>query len=154
MVRMMRTVWIILAMAMALTGQAQRAAVASGSDWSHVQALPPGTKIYISASGGGAHCYFKSADAETLTCVKQADIKFARAVVKSVKIDHRGRSALAGMALGAGIGVGAIESAYNNAWYPLRRWDAGLLVGGVFGTAGGLVGNFTDFTRSTVYKTR
>jgi hypothetical protein len=138
----------------------------AGSNWQHVQRLPTGTSIYVYTRGHHQRCELESAAADTLSCIRSKSLTFQRTEIVSIKLAHRGRSSLVGLAVGAGAGIGigyaiplsagngspagqAFQQVFLN---PLAR---GVLVGlgAASGSIGGtLAGYFTDFSRSTVYK--
>jgi hypothetical protein len=120
------------------------------SNWQHVQALPPGTEVYLNAESRHIVCKIKSATTDSLTCTERAkDIVFERSEISSIKITHAGRSALIGLGVGVGAGAAIGEAG-------CRGGGWGGLCGSVFGSALGLaglvIGITTDFSRSTVYK--
>jgi hypothetical protein len=146
-----------------LSGTAQQPAQApappppAGSNWQHVQALPIGASIYVKAKSSQTNCKLKSVDADTLTCTRGKDLVFQRADIVTIKIPHRGRSTLIGLAIGGGagaaIGFGAGTNNSNGFFGPNFMRGA---VTAVFGVGGGLIGaitgGLTDFSKSTVYK--
>jgi hypothetical protein len=126
----------------------------AGSDWQHVQALPIGASIQVQARKSHANCNLKSVDADTLTCTHRKDIVFQRADILTIRVPRRGRSALAGMGIGAGAGAVfgyAASGCQSPPCFIPRPAAAGIFAvpGAVIGALTGLV---TDFTRSTVYK--
>jgi hypothetical protein len=165
--RMLIAATIVLATLSATAQQTAQPAAAmppAGSNWQHVQALPVGMSLYVSAAKRHSSCIFKGADADSLTCTHGKDLVFQRAEVKTVKIAHRGRSMLIGA--GAGMGAGALFGAvaYGGGCTGAQKRDylgcfdgvsqSGFAVAGAaaFGVLGTTVGYFTDFTHSTVYK--
>jgi hypothetical protein len=126
----------------------------AGSNWQHVQALPPGTPVHISARARSLTCTLISVDADTLTCAQTGNVVLQRSEIKNIKIAHRGRSAASGAAIGAAVGVIAVEAAWNKnwSWGGINRGTVAALVGVPIGGLGALAGLFTDFTKSTVYK--
>jgi len=138
----------------------------AGSNWQHVQMLPKGTSIYVYSRTSHQRCDLAAIDADTLTCVHGKDIVFQRTGIASIKLAHRGRSSLVGLAIGAGAGIGigyGIAASHADTTVcglgcvtvsdkPISKpiYSAmGALLGATVGT---LTGYFTDFTRSTVYK--
>jgi hypothetical protein len=126
------------------------------SGWQRVQALPAGTSINVKARKNNANCILRSVDADTLTCTHGKDIVIQRSDIVNIKVPHRGRSTLAGLAIGAGAGVitgyasPAGESCSNICI--LGPGSVATVAGVAFGTIGAIVGAFTDFTKFTVYK--
>jgi len=121
-----------------------------GSNWQHVQALPPGAALHIKTSKHTLSCKFRSADADSLTCFHGKDMTVTRADVKSIKVSHRGRSALVGAAIGAASGAIVVQATDKP-----DDWMHGIAVLGAAVYLGALaapIGALTDFTRSTVYK--
>jgi hypothetical protein len=120
--------------------------------------LPTGTSIYVYTRGRHKRCEFASADAGTLTCIRGKRVTFQRTEIASIKLAHRGRSSLVGLAVGVGGGIGigsAIPLAHPGGPLNFEPLARALLVGigAASGTIGGsLAGYLTDFTRSTVYK--
>jgi hypothetical protein len=92
---------IVLSCAAVTTALAQ--SPAAGSNWDHLKALPPATKLHVSADKGGATCKLVSVDDATLICGKHT---FQRPDVKSVKLTRYGLSYGVGAAVGAGAGAG------------------------------------------------
>jgi hypothetical protein len=134
----------------------------AGSNWQHVQALPVGQSINVTAKASHASCKLKSVDSDSLTCTHGKDIVFQRADIVSIKVPRRGRSTLIAMGIGAGAGavVGAATSGCSatekNSFLgcfltPTR--PQGAAIGAVlFGAIGAPIGALTDFAKSTIYK--
>jgi len=129
----------------------------AGSNWQHVQALPVGTSINVKARKSRLNCKLKSVDDDSLTCAQAKDIVFQRTDILTIKIPHRGRSALVGTAIGGGTGaiIGFAAGTNNNSGFFGPNFLRGAITA-VFGIGGGaigaVIGGTTDFTRSTVYK--
>jgi hypothetical protein len=128
---------------------------APAKGWDTVRALPPDASLDIKLRHGGQKCSFRSADADTLTCQHGTDLTLQRADVLQIKIHHRGRSTLAGLAIGAGggalIGAAATPSCNNFCIVGGKGFGA-TVVGIAGGGVGAITGYFSDFTRSVVYK--
>jgi hypothetical protein len=125
--------------------------------WDAVRALPSGATLDIKLRKGSANCVFGSADADTLTCQRGTSITVQRVDIRSIKIHHRGRSTLSGLAIGAGVGalVGAASSPPCNNFCIVGGRGFGAVVLGVPGAAiGALTGYLSDFTRSVVYRSK
>lgn len=133
--------------------------------WGSVQSLGPGVSLYVKAPSRHLSCRLQSVDAESLHCGNGADLTFQRSEIKSIKRPHRGRSTLAGFAIGVGVGaiVGAASgsscttqqrNSFLGCFAIITRGDTALIGATVFGLVGVPVGYFTDFTRSTVYKSK
>jgi hypothetical protein len=156
----MRNIVLTILLVPAIGATAQQPAAAAppeGSNWQHVQALPAGQSINVKARASSANCKLKSVDADTLTCTQNKDLIFQRADILTIKIPHRGRSALIGAAIGGGVGAGigfAAGTNNNGGWFgPNFLRGAVTGIGAVFGgIVGGGTGAVTDFGRSTVYK--
>jgi hypothetical protein len=153
----MRVIFLSLALGVALSAHAQPPIQPpAGSNWQHVQALPPGTAIQVQTRTSNAKCALKSVDADSLTCIHGKDLVFQRSEIRSIKIPRRGRSALVGLAIGggAGAGIGAAVTASKGGWFSGAGWDAigAAILGTVGGAIGAGIGAATDFTHSTVYK--
>ncbi len=123
----------------------------AGSNWQHVQVLPVGTSLYVNAQTRHTACKLKSDDADTLTCTDAGkDVVFQRTEIFTIKISRRGRSALIGAAPGGALLIsGGIGLAVDN--NSLGAGAAGVY-GIVIALIGALIGELTDFSRSTVYK--
>lgn len=157
-------------LASALSALAQQPAQQSvqsppaGSNWQHILILPKGTSVYVYTRGHHQRCELASTDADTLTCIHGKSVTFQRTEITSIKLAHRGRSSLVGLAVGAGAGIGigyAIplsKSSDPALQVPTQIINslgraAFVVIGAASGTIGGsLTGYVTDFTRSTVYK--
>jgi hypothetical protein len=158
----MRTLLLSVALlpALAAAQRPSRPQPPAGSDWQHVQALPAGASIIVKARKSHAGCKLKSVDADSVTCVHGKDLVFQRVDIVSIRIPHRGRSTLVGMALGAGVGalIGAATgspSCKGQTSFCLDIVSRGDLaaIGAVgVGALGAIAGGATDFTRSTVYR--
>jgi uncharacterized protein YcfJ len=123
----------------------------AGSNWQRVQALPAGQSINVSARTSHAGCTLKSVDADSLTCTHGKDLVFQRANIVNIKLPHRGRSTLVGMAVGAGGGAIVGVSLGRNGSFVGR--GAGAVIVSVPGALiGAIIGATTDFAHSTVYK--
>jgi hypothetical protein len=139
--------------------QAAQSPVASplaNTSWQKVQALPAGTSIKVRARAGNTSCTLKRVDAGALTCThgKDKDIVFQQLDILSIKVPHRGRSALVGLGIGAGTGaiIGAAAIPSCSGICIVSRSDGAAVVG-VFGAlVGAIVGVTSDFTHATVYK--
>ena len=132
---------------------AQPPAQPEGSNWQHVQALPPGTSIHVKAQHGSASCALKSVDADSLSCTSAKDLSFQRTEIKSITIPRRGASAavMAGIGAGVGAGIAKAGASATNAYGGGKNsvWAAGAGAGAaVFG----LIGYATHPIHSTVYK--
>lgn len=167
---MKRTLVLLLVLSSALTSNAAQQPVLppAGSNWQHVQMLPKGTSIYVYSRTSHQRCDLAAVDADTLTCVHGKDIVFQRTGIASIKLAHRGRSSLVGLAIGAGAGIGigyGIAASQANPNVCILPLGCGTVpnqsvskplysaMGALLGaTVGSLTGYFTDFSRSTVYK--
>ena len=148
-----------LTLCTALTANAQSAPAPAGSNWSRVQALPPGTGLHIN---GLPHttCTFASADADNITCSKSGgkSVTYARAGIKSIKLTHRLRSTLVGTGIGAGTGAifgFAVGTDHSHGFFGDNAFRGAITL--FFGTIGAVVGTpigaLTDFTAgSAIYK--
>jgi hypothetical protein len=125
-----------------------------GSNWQHVQALPAGTSLHIDARSGNITCKLKSVTGDSITCTHAKETTIQRSEIKTIKLAHRGRSAAAGTAIGAATGVVAVEAAWNNnwRWNAVNRGSVAAYAGVPLAGVGAVVGYFTDFTRSTIYR--
>ncbi len=155
---MMRLTLLSLFLAPAVFSSAQQvspSALAAGSDWQHVQALPVGTSIYLQANHKTSKCMVTTVDADTLTCTRGKDITFQRTEIDSIKLPHRGRSSLILSGIGAGVGVAVVKAVASSSLFgaPAK--------GGVYAGGAGMgaimfwpLGYITDPARSTIYKAR
>jgi hypothetical protein len=133
-----------------------------GSNWQHLQALPAGASIQVSARTRHANCTFEKADDDTLTCTHGKSILFQRSEVKSIKIPRRGRSTLIALGIGAGSGaiVGAAitgcstaqKDSFFGCFITPTRPQGAAIGAALFGVIATPIGFFTDFARSTIYK--
>ena len=154
----MRPFVLALALVPVLAASAQQHAAQppAGANWQHVQALPAGASISVEARTTHANCNLKVVTADSLTCTHGKDLVFQRADILTIKIPHRGRSTLAGLAIGAGAGlitgyaVTAGQGCSNNCIIGRGTVASAGALG--LGAIGAIVGVLTDFTHSTVYK--
>jgi hypothetical protein len=121
-----------------------------------VESLPAGTTLFVNAKGGHKACKLKSATADMLTCAGTGkDAVYPRAEVWTIKIGHRGRSALIGaIPGGVMVAAGGIGQATENCTgqFFCGLGPAALELGGVgIGVIGAGVGALTDFSKSTIY---
>ena len=153
----MRLMLLALALVPSLAVTAQQPTASgtapSGSGWQRVQALRAGTSINVKAKTGHASCKVKTVDPDSLTCTHGKDLVFQRTDIQTVKVPHRGRSALVGLAIGGGGGaiVGAIAAGPCSNFCIVGRGDVALIFGVGVGAVGAITGALTDFTRSTIY---
>jgi hypothetical protein len=130
-----------------------------GSNWQHVQALPIGAYIHVTARTRHMPCYLKAIDADTLTCLRDTgtarkDVLFQRPEIETIKLARRGRSAVFGALIGMGAGAGLAQIAGRNSNY-FAVHGAFALIGGFAGLfAGAPTGYLTDFSASTIYRAR
>jgi hypothetical protein len=118
--------------------------------------LPAGANLNVKTRTGHASCKLKSVDADSLTCTHSKDLTFQRTDIVNIKIPHRGRSTLIGLAAGGGVGaiIGAAATHGNTCsqFCFVSNADVTLATSLVGGFVGAVVGVTTDFSRSTVYK--
>jgi hypothetical protein len=156
----MRKVLLSLFLASALCASAQQPGQPvqpAGSNWHHVEVLPIGASISVKSRDRQQNCTLKSVDADTLTCTHGKDFVFQRTEILTIKIPHRGRSALIGTAIGAGtgaiIGFASTSSSCDADKLCFITRDAVAAVASVVGGGiGALTGALSDFSHSTVYK--
>jgi hypothetical protein len=122
-----------------------------------VQALPAGTSLYLNAKGGHKRCKVESVTADALNCFGKNAV-YPRADIWSIKIGHRGRSALEaaipGFALMATGGIArAAESCSNQGLISFCGLGPAVVVAGGVAVAiiGAGVGALTNFSKSTIY---
>jgi hypothetical protein len=58
----------------------------AGSDWQHLQGLPAGASIQVTAKGSHANCVPLSVDSDTLNCARGKNLVFQRTDILIVKI--------------------------------------------------------------------
>jgi outer membrane lipoprotein SlyB len=140
-----------LFLASCFSASAQTPSSAQPPSWARLQALPSGAALHVKTTKETTNCAFKSATEEALTCSDGDKAKtYPRAEVKSVKLRHRGRSALAGLAIGAGGGA-VVGASLGRSGSFLGHGEGAVIVavpGAIIGT---IVGICTDFTHSTIY---
>lgn len=128
-------------------------------DWHGVELLAPGRAVTVDGKGSHSTCVVQRSDADSLAC--KGGTSFARGDISSVRMHHRWRSAgvaaVIGFGVGAVIGAAAGDPGCKPNTFCLNVVSKGELALGL-GTAVAVValpvGYFTDFTRSTVYKSR
>lgn len=124
----------------------------SSQGWAGVQALAPNTALHIKARTHNAHCRLQSADTDTLTCLTGAKAEtYQRSDILSIKVPHRTRSTIVGLAAGAGVGA-IIGAAAGKTDGIIGRGAFAAILAIPLGLIGGLVGAATDFTSATVYR--
>ncbi len=96
-------------------------------------------------------------DADSLTCSRDTGVGhkqliFQRSEITSIKLAHRGRSAVLGAAIlgGAGAAAGGIQGAKSNYFAVKGAFAMIYAFSGAF--AGAPIGYLTDFSASTVYR--
>jgi len=121
--------------------------------WDRVMALPSGTAVHIHGTDHSTHCRLQTADADSLTCIgsgAKTEV-FKKSEIKSIKLPHRGRSALVGAAIGGGTGA-AIGAGIGQNGQIVGRGGLAAIFGIPLAILGALVGVATDFTVATIYK--
>jgi hypothetical protein len=150
---MRKLVSCILLWGVALSAIAQSSpSTPAPKGWVRVEALQPNSTIYIKARTHNATCKLKSVDTDSLTCLSRGNEQtFQRNDIKSIKISHRVQSAVAGLAIGAGVGViiGASSGGRDNLF---TRGELAGIFAIPFAVIGAIVGVLTDFTHSTIYR--
>ena len=140
--------------------QARAQAGKAGSDWNHVMALPTATEIDLRTASAHVRCVLTQVTEDSLACSRGVTtFSFQRSEVHSIKIGHRGRSALIGGAIGGGgLGIGlfaATSSSGDSLFGPnFLRGQATAVGLGAGAVIGGGIGALTDFSKSTVYRAR
>ena len=132
-------------------------------DWSRVSALSIGTSVIVKAHNQSEGCKVAHVDASSFSCVRGSQtVAYDAPDVRSVRIPHRLRSTLVAAVIGVGTGavIGYAAAGSSNCKSGsfclniVSRGDvaaAGAAVGGIVALP---IGYFTDFTRSTIYKSR
>ncbi len=150
---------LMLPASVLLTANAQSATAPTpaGSNWQHVQALPIGTNIQVTASKRPIVCTLTAVAADSLACdhnyrFEVHKLVFQRAEIRTVKLTRRGRSAVLAAAIGAGAGAtaGGIQGIHSNYFAVHGAFAMIYAFAGAF--AGAPIGYFTDFSASTIYR--
>jgi len=133
------------------------------SGWTAVEAIKAGTIVHVFGTSHSTVCNLAKVDDSSLTCTgvgtSQGEV-FQKADIKKIKLPHRGRSTLVGLAIGAGVGAGVgagIGSGQGNGGsIGISKGQFTEILVGIgavaFGLIGALVGALTDFMASTIYK--
>jgi hypothetical protein len=136
---------------------AVHAAPPAGSNWQHVMALPINTDVHVAARKSHALCTLKAVAADSLTCeqdtgVGTKDLIFQRDEIKTIQLARRGRSAVLGGSIGAGVGAiaGGVQGLHSH--YFAVRGAFAMIYSFVGAFAGVPTGYLTDFSASTVYR--
>jgi hypothetical protein len=147
----------LLASSLVASTQQPAPAPPAGSNWAHVQALPPNTYLHVNAKKSHAICYLTAVDAESLSCSKDtgvghAQVSFQRSEITTIKLARRGRSAVLGGTIlgGAGAIAGAVQGSRSNYYAVKGAWAMIYGFSGMF--AGAPLGYLTDFSASTIYR--
>jgi hypothetical protein len=129
--------------------------------WTRVRALATGSSLEVKLRHGSRKCAFRAADSDTLTCHQGSDVTLDRVDIRSIKVHHRGRSALVGALVGGGAGaiagyaVGGGSGCQSTQTFCFNIVDGKTIapLGGVgIGAIGAIIGVLSDFTSSTIYK--
>ncbi len=150
----MRKSLAALVLGVAVCGTVSAQSPSSARSWDRVMALPAGTAVRVHTRTHSAHCKVKSAEPDSLTCVTGGDGKtevFNKADISNIKISHRGRSAIAGAAIGAGTGA-AIGAAAGQNGQIIGRGGLAAIFAVPLALLGAIIGVSTDFTVATIYK--
>lgn len=143
------------------TGSANRR-MGELNPWRRVESLAPNSRLKVSATKNGGECVLQSVSADGIVCLHGRSTRSVqRADIKSIRLVRRGKSAVAGLAIGAGIGAGAgagIGSAINSSDPGSflhvsggKSAAVGAAVGAVIGgAAGGLIFYGSDFLSGPV----
>lgn len=118
------------------------------SGWNRVQQLPARTEVHIKADRKKVTCRVDAVTEDKLTCSSTkgdggSSFAFSRAEIKTVKLAHRGKSALGGLIVGAGVGAGAgagIGAGINSGDKGSLAHVSGAKSAGVGAGAGAIVG--------------
>jgi hypothetical protein len=159
--RPMRRILIFFAMIFCLVCGADGQASSVATGWQQVLLLKAGTSMHVTTTAKkSTTCKMESVDDQALTCKSgsKQDVTFQRAEIKTIKLDHRRRSALVGFAVGAGVGagigagVGFAED--RNGWFQGLAIGVGAAAGGIVGALVGVaVAAPTDMTAGApIYK--
>jgi hypothetical protein len=127
----------------------------AGSNWQHVQALPFGTKIYVTTRTrvSALECTLTVVDADSLTCTHGTSTIFQRSEIKAVKLPHRGRSTAILGGIGAALGIGVVKAVASSDPFFAGHAKRSVYAGGagIGAVLFGPLGYLSDMTRSTVY---
>lgn len=124
-----------------------------GSNWQHVQALPAGTSIYVSANKHTTRCSLTSVDVDSLTCTHGKPVTFKRTEITSIKLPRHTLSTLIMAGIGAGVSVGVVKGVSQaTGWGGTAKGSVYAGGAGLGAIVFGSIGYLTDFARSAVYK--
>ena len=125
--------------------------VAAG--WQRVVQLKPGTSLHVKTiSKGNTTCKLVSVDEAGLVCRHGSEdgLTIPRSEIRSIKMAHRGRSALTGLLVGAGIGAGIGAGVEHATETPSTGWiNFNGLARGILALAGGVIGGIAGAAIST-----
>lgn len=141
----MQRILAVLAVMVCLAGGAKAAPVnpTTTSDWQRVMQLKPGTSVHLrTTSKKSTTCKVSSVDENGLACASgNQNVTYSRNEIQRIKLNHRGRSAMAGFLVGAGVGAGigaAVAHADDKGgWFSGLVTGVGALFGGVIGAVTG-----------------
>lgn len=116
-----------------------------------------GISVHVNTAKRHTICSLLTVDDAGLTCshdtgVGHKELRFDRGEIRSIKLAHRGRSAVLGAAIvgGAGAVAGGIQGAGSN--YFAVKGAFAMIYGFSGMLAGAPIGYLTDFSASTVYR--
>ena len=82
---------------------------APAAQWKTVQALPIGTPILVRSGNGRVSCKFKSAAAESLSCMNSGQLDLQRSSILKVETYNRTASAALLAVAGAAFGIAMVQ---------------------------------------------
>ena len=141
-------------MASCFSAHAQQSTSTKAVGWARVESLPSGVSVEVKALKDNMHCKFKGATDEAITCVSDDGASthvYPKADVKRVRLPHRGKSTVTGLAIGAGGGA-VFGAAVGRNGSLVPRGAAAVVFGVVGAVIGTIVGVSTDFMHTTIYK--
>ena len=142
-----------------LTTAALPAQEASSSihDWSRVQALAAGTKLYIRSAQQSKECTLQVVDSASISCTSFGSSKertYKMEDVTSVKLVKRGLSFLLGTIFGDLIMIagGAGAASTGTKGFDVILWAALVGIGAVVSLLGGVMVGIADPAAKTIYE--
>ena len=142
---------LVLILCGVTTATAQQAPASMRDEWPRVEALKNGAAVHVRTDTRKVTCAISKVDDQSLSCLDHgAPLMLTRAEIKSVSVNHLGRSMLIGLGIGAGGGaiIGAAVGR-NGSFVPRGAAAAALAaVGGIIGL---IIGATTGSFPKTIY---
>lgn len=122
--------------------------------WNNVQALSFGAPIIVRSGSGDVSCNFKSAGADSLSCIaKKGDLSLRQGDVRRVETYNHGASTAVMAGVGAGVGIVTVKAV--SAALGFHGWAKGSVYAGGAGIGAvtfGSIGYFSHPIHHTIYK--